>query len=50
MLAHPDWQHVLVQLLQVICRHGVDTAVLGPVQVVLVTQNADGHVGTRNRR
>lgn len=31
---------VLVELLQVVGRHGVNTAVLGTVQVVLVTQNA----------
>lgn len=39
---------VLVQLLQVVSRHGVDTAVLGTVQIVLVTQDADGHVGARD--
>lgn len=31
---------VLVQLLQVIGRHGVDTAVLGSVDIVLITENA----------
>lgn len=39
---------VLVQLLQVVGGHGVDTAVLGTVDIVLVTQDADGHVGARN--
>lgn len=39
---------VLVQLLQVVGRHGVDTAVLGTVDIVLVTQDANGHVGTRH--
>lgn len=41
---------VLVKLLQVVGGHGVDTAVLGTVDIVLVTQNADGHVGARDRR
>jgi hypothetical protein len=36
---------VLVQLLEVISGHGVDTAVLGTVEIVLVTEDADGHVG-----
>lgn len=36
---------VLVQLLQVVGGHGVNTAVLGTIDIVLVTQNADGHVG-----
>lgn len=36
---------VLVELLQVIGGHGVDTTVLGTVKIVLVTENADGHVG-----
>lgn len=40
---------VLVQLLQVVGGHGVDTAVLGTVDIVLVTQDADGHVGARDR-
>ncbi len=31
---------VLVQLLQVIGRHGIDTAVLGSVDIVLITENA----------
>ncbi len=35
---------VLVQLLQVVGRHGVDTAVLGTVNIVLVTEDADAHV------
>ena len=41
---------VLVELLQVVGGHGVDAAVLGTVDIVLVTKNADAHVGTRNRR
>lgn len=36
---------VLVQLLEVVGGHGVDTAVLGTVEIVLVTEDADGHVG-----
>jgi hypothetical protein len=39
---------VLVELLQVLSGHGVDTAVLGTVDIVLVTENADGHVGARD--
>ena len=35
---------VLVELLQVISRHGVDTTVLGTIEIVLVTQDADAHV------
>jgi hypothetical protein len=35
---------VLVELLQVVGAHGVDTAVLGTVDIVLVTENADAHV------
>jgi len=31
---------VLVKLLQVVGRHGIDTAVLGTVEIVLVTQDA----------
>lgn len=31
---------VLVQLLQVISRHGIDTTVLGTINIVLVTENA----------
>jgi hypothetical protein len=30
--------------------YGIDTSVLGTVQIVLVTKNADGHVGTRDGR
>lgn len=40
---------VLVQLLQVVRRHGVDAEVLGPVQVVLVAEDADGHARPRHR-
>ena len=39
---------VLVELLQVVGGHGVDTTVLGTVDIVLVTENADGHVGARD--
>lgn len=35
---------VLVKLLQVVGAHGIDAAMLGPVNIVLVTQDADGHV------
>lgn len=31
---------VLVQLLQVVSRHGIDTTVLGTIDIVLVTENA----------
>lgn len=31
---------VLVQLLQVISGHGIDTSVLGTIDIVLVTENA----------
>ena len=41
---------VLVELLQVVDGHGVDTAVLGTVKIVLVTENADGHVGAGHGR
>jgi len=37
---------VLVELLQVISGHGVNTTVLGTIDIVLVTENADGHVGS----
>ena len=40
---------VLVELLQVVGGHGVDTAVLGTVKIVLVTEDADGHVGAGDR-
>jgi hypothetical protein len=40
---------VLVQLLQVVGGHGVDTTVLRTVDIVLVTQDADGHVGAWHR-
>jgi hypothetical protein len=33
---------VLVQLLQVLHGHGVDTTVLGTIDIVLVTENAGG--------
>lgn len=39
---------VLVELLQVVGRHGIDTAVFGTVEIVLVTQDADAHVGAGN--
>lgn len=31
---------VLVQLLQILSRHGVNTTVLGTINIVLVTENA----------
>ena len=34
---------VLVELLQVVGGHGIDTVVLGTIDIVLVTENADGH-------
>jgi len=34
---------VLVELLQVVRTHGIDTVVLGAIDVVLVTEDADGH-------
>ena len=37
---------VLVELLQVVRRHGIDTKVLGTIDIVLVTENADGHART----
>merc|ERR1712080_7928 len=40
---------VLVELLEVVGGHGVDTAVLGTVEIVLVTQDADGHAGAGDR-
>jgi len=39
---------VLVELLEIIGAHGVDTAVLGTVDIVLVTENADAHVRAGN--
>ena len=39
---------VLVELLQVVGGHGIDAVVLGTVNVVLVTEDADGHVGARD--
>lgn len=38
---------VLVQLLQIIRAHRIYPKVLGPVNVMLVPKNTDGHVGTR---
>lgn len=32
---------VLVELLQVINRHGIDTAVLGTIEIMLVTEDAE---------
>lgn len=37
---------VLVELLQVVGGHGVDASVLGTIDIVLVTENADAHVWT----
>jgi hypothetical protein len=31
---------VLVELLQIVRRHGIDTGVLGTIDIVLVTENA----------
>ena len=39
---------VLVQLLQVLGAHGIDTVVFGAVDVVLVSEHADGHVRARD--
>lgn len=39
---------VLVELLQVVRRHSINTMMLGSVDVVLVTQDADGHARTRD--
>jgi len=36
---------VLVELSQVLSGHGINTEVLGTIDIVLVTENADGHVG-----
>ena len=41
---------VLVELLEIVGAHGVNTTVLGTVNVVLVTEDADAHVGAGNRR
>ena len=40
---------VLVELLQVVGGHGVDAAMLGTVDIVLVAEDADAHVGTGDR-
>jgi len=37
---------VLVELLQVVGAHGIDAVVLGTIDVVLVTEDADGHAWT----
>lgn len=37
-----------VELLQVIRRHGIDTVVLSTIDIVLVTENTDSHVGARD--
>lgn len=41
---------VLVELLQIVRAHGVDTAVLRAIDIVLVTEDADGHVWARDLR
>jgi len=41
---------VLVQLLQVVGAHGIDAVVLGTIDIVLVTEDADGHVRARDAR
>ena len=40
---------VLVELLQVVGAHGINTAVLGTIDIKLVTQNADAHVRAGDR-
>ena len=39
---------VLVQLLQVVRGHGIDTVVFGTIDIVLVTKDADGHARARD--
>jgi hypothetical protein len=39
---------VLVELLQIVGGHGVNAVVLGAVDVVLVTENTDGHARARD--
>jgi len=39
---------VLVELLEIVGGHGVDSSVLGTIDIVLVTENADAHVGARD--
>jgi hypothetical protein len=41
---------ILVELLQVVGRHGVEAAVFGSINIELVTQDADGHVWAGNVR
>jgi hypothetical protein len=41
---------VLVELLEIIGRHGIDAMVLGSVDIVLVTEDAKAHAGTGNGR
>jgi len=41
---------VPVELLQVIGRHGVNTTVLGTIDIVLVTEDADAHSWARDLR
>ena len=36
---------VLVELLEIVGRHGIDTMVLRAIDIVLVTEDADGHAG-----
>jgi hypothetical protein len=40
---------VLVELLQVVGAHGINTAVLRTIDIKLVTQNADAHVRAGDR-
>jgi hypothetical protein len=40
---------VLVQLLEIVDGHGVNATVLSTIKIVLVTQNADAHVGAGDR-
>lgn len=41
---------VLVELLQVVRRHGVNTMMLSSVDIVLVAENAEGHPRAGNLR
>lgn len=45
-----DELFVLVQLLQVVAGHGVNTMMLSAINIVLVTEDADGHAGAGDGR
>jgi len=45
-----DELFVLVEFLQVVGRHGIDAVMLRSIDVVLVTEDADGHVRARDAR